>query len=74
VTTKTYRNSREAAAVIMDGIAIGWHREGKTAVRKTADGRFAVIATIGDRLIKTFDNCLHARRYNFAIHGDKLGE
>lgn len=70
--TKTYRNPRESAQVIMSGVCLGLHAVGKTCVRATACGRFAVIATTGDRLIKVLADELHARRYNFAIHGDRL--
>lgn len=71
--TKTYSNRSESVQVVMDGESLGCHKEGKTCVRRTNSGRFAVIKTIGDRLIKTFSDELHARRYNFAIHGDSLG-
>jgi len=62
----------EQAEVIMDGMACGWHRTGGTWVRETTDGKFAVINSRGNRLIKVFTDRLHARRYNFAIHGDSL--
>ncbi len=71
-TTATYTNSRESAEVILDGECLGVHRAGKTCVRKTTDNRFAVISTVLPRLIKVFPDSLHARRYNFAIHGEKL--
>lgn len=76
MTTATYRNRKtnEAVEVIMDGMSCGWHRNGETCVRQTTCNRFAVIADKGDRLIKTFADRLEARRYNFAIHGDSLGE
>ncbi len=48
--------------------------EETTIVRRTTDGRFAVVAAATKRIIKIFADCLHARRYNFAIHGDRLGE
>jgi len=70
--TKTYRNKRTAVSVIMDGECLGVHAKGKTCVRHTTDGRFAVIAARGDRLIAVLADELHARRYNFAIHGDAL--
>jgi len=72
--TKTYSNRIEKIEVVMSGECLGYHRAGKTCVRKTACGKFAVIETTRTRLIKTFTDSLHARRYNFAIHGDKLGE
>lgn len=74
MATKTYSNKNETAEVIMDGMSCGWHRAGETCVRQTTDGKFAVIADKGSRLIKTFTDRLHARRYNFSIHGDNLGE
>ena len=75
MTTATYTNkSNESATVIMDGMSCGCHRLGGTVVRQTTDGKFAVIADKGTRLIKVFADRLQARRYNFAIHGDSLGE
>lgn len=74
--TTTYTNNKtsETAEVIMDGMSCGLHRNGETCVRQTTDGLFAVISTKTTRLLKTFVNRLEARRYNFAIHGDNLGE
>lgn len=72
MTLKTYSNAKESAEVVMDGEALGVHKPGQTCVRRTKDGRFAVIKTVGDRLIKVLPNALQARRYNFAIHGDRL--
>lgn len=59
-----------------DGEALGVFSAGSdtTVVRKTTDGKFAVLTAKPVRIIKTFDNALAARRYNFAIHGHKLGE
>lgn len=54
-----------------------WKGDGETTiVRRTTDGRFAVIrVSDGEiRTIKVFADLIHARRYNFAIHGDSLGE
>lgn len=70
--TLKYTNSTMSVDVIMDGECLGCHRAGKTCVRKTADNRFAVISTTRPRLIKVFSDEWHARRYNFAIHGDTL--
>ena len=70
--TTTYSNRNESANVIMDGECLGLHLKGKTCVRKTTCGQFAVIATTGTRLIKLLAGEWHARRYNFAIHGDTL--
>ena len=47
---------------------------GTTVVRNTLDGQFAVIDAKSSRVIKVFSDSLHARRYNFAIHGEHLGE
>lgn len=74
VITQVYSNATESAEVIMDGMSCGCHRLGGTVVRKTTDGKFAVIKDRGTRLIKVFGDRLQARRYNFAIHGDNLGE
>jgi hypothetical protein len=59
--------------------AIGLHKDGKTCVKETSCGKFAVVSTVPRkngslRLIKLFTDSLHARRYNFAIHGDYPGE
>lgn len=66
-------NDARNVTVIAEGESLGVHRLGGTCVRPTTDGRFAVINyREGGRIIKTFTDPLHARRYNFAIHGDKL--
>jgi len=74
------KNARESVKVRIDCGAVSTHREGKTAVRVTDDGRYAVFSFDGGRgadgawrLIKTFPATAreHACRYNFAIHGDK---
>ena len=66
------------AVTLTDAPAVGVHRDGGTMVKETTDGRFAVVGTKPAagvlRLVKVFADKLHARRYNFAIHGDKLGE
>jgi hypothetical protein len=64
---------------LIDAPAIGCHTAGRTCVKETTDGRFAVVTSKPRqdgslRLIKLFTDSLHARRYNFAIHGDCLGE
>ena len=73
--TKTVRNSRESVRIIMDGEALGVCKgpTSRTAVRKTACGRFAVVNAANCRLIRVLTDELHARRYNFAIHGRRLG-
>ena len=71
--TKTYTNRKLSAEVVMDGECLGYHREGKTCVRPTKCGKFAVIATVGTRLVAVCETALHARRLNFSIHGDSLG-
>lgn len=70
--TKTYSNRNESVEVSMEGECCGVHAAGKTCVRPTACGRFAVINTTGTRLIKVLADKDHARRYNFAIHGSRL--
>lgn len=73
-------NRTEAIEINTNEPCLGWHKEGETVVLRTIDGRFAVCSDKptqknGDyRLLKVFADSLHARRYNFAIHGDKLGE
>lgn len=72
-------NKKETVTISMIGEALGCHWLGKTVVRPTTCGRFAVLHSTpkksgGYRLIKTFADPLHARRYNFAIHGEQLGE
>ncbi len=71
---KTYSSRTESIDVKMDGMACGWNRVGETCVRETVCGRFAVIADKGSRLFKVLADRLHARRYNFAMHGMSLGE
>lgn len=71
-------NKTETVKLTADA-AIGVHAKGKTAVKKTTCGRFAVVAATPRRdgslrLIKLADDAMVARRYNFAINGDKLGE
>jgi hypothetical protein len=58
---------------------LGLHLKGKTCVKETKAGKFAVVDITPDkkgklRLIKLFSDSLYARRYNFAIHGSQLGE
>lgn len=72
------RNSTTAIA-LDDSPAVGLHATGKTCVKRTTDGRFAVCSTTPNsdgqlRLIRILADSLMARRYNFAIHGDRLGE
>lgn len=64
---------------LIDEQAIGAHLRGRTCVKRTTCGRFAVVnstprADGSLRLIRLFAEALHARRYNFAIHGESLGE
>lgn len=71
--------NKTATVTLTDSPAVGVHRDGGTMVKETTDGRFAVVsikpAAGGSlRLVNVFAEKLRARRYNFAIHGDKLGE
>lgn len=65
-----------ATQINWNGEALGVFAAGAdtTVVRKTTDGRFAVIDATEKRIIQIFENLLAARRYNFAIHGASLGE
>jgi len=77
-TTAVARNKVTTVTINMMGDCRGYHKEGGTVVRDTTDGRYAVMSSKPEkdgtfRLIKVFTDLLHARRYNFAIHGDKLG-
>jgi hypothetical protein len=74
--TRTASNGRDSVIIKMTGGAMGVCRGvlGATVVRETTDGRFAVVAAKGHRLFRVFDDPLHARRYNFAIQGQRLGE
>jgi hypothetical protein len=71
-------NGRERVE-LDNGPCLGSHRDGHTCVKATACRKFAVVdarprhdGTL--RLIRLFSDALHARRYNFAIHGEALGE
>lgn len=64
---------------LTDSPAIGVHAVGKTCVKTTVNGRFAVCGTIPRddgslRLIAVHQCAVTARRHNFSIHGDILGE
>lgn len=72
--THTVHNTTAVASIDMIGPALGvcvGIRQ-TTVVRKTTDGRFAVL-TSKMTLIKIFKDEIHARRYNFAINGQQLG-
>ena len=74
MTTATYSNRNESVEVEMDGMAAGVSPARITCVRRTTDGRWAVIACAGHKLYKILADRLHARRYNFSMHGLNLGE
>jgi hypothetical protein len=70
-------SNRTETLSLVDAPAVGVHLEGKTGVKLATNGRFAVVSLTPNRdgslrLIKSFADRDHARRYNFAIHGDKL--
>lgn len=65
--TATYSNRRESVEVQMDGECLGYNSYAKTCVRRTTTGLFAVITTLGHRLIKVLDSEQRARAYNAAI-------
>lgn len=65
--TTTYSNKVQAAEVLMDGECLGLNSRARTCVRKTTDGLFAVIATVGTRLIRLFTTSDEARRYNSTL-------
>jgi hypothetical protein len=71
--------NKNATVTLAGTPAVGTHRDGGTMVVETTDGRYAVVTMKPNksgnlRLINVFADKLRARRYNFAIHGDKLGE
>ena len=62
---------------LVDAPAVGLHAVGRTAVKQTTDGRFAVVNVSPRRdgtlrLIAVFNDSTAARLFNFAIHGDRL--
>lgn len=68
MTTVTYTNKTESASVIMDGECLACHRAGQTAIRRTTDGKFALVSTIEPRLIRVFTRLDMARTYQDAIN------
>ena len=65
--TATYANRIESVEIVMDGECLGLNAFAKTCVRRTADGRFAVISTMGRKLVKVLPSQERARSYNASI-------
>lgn len=72
-TTMVAKNRFQSVEIIREHCGV--HVKGGTAVYPTVSGEFAVVNfRDGLRLIKVFQDKLQARRYNFAINDDFLGE
>lgn len=61
--------------ILMDESALGvmGPRDNRTMVRRATNGKFVVMTVAAPhRVIKTFDDAMHARHYNAKIHGERL--
>lgn len=72
-TTMFVKNKFQTVEIIQEHCGV--HIKGGTAVYPTVSGEFAVVNFCDSfRLIKVFQDKLQARRYNFKINDDFLGE